>query len=312
MPHGDAHHGGHAHGHAHAAAPGGHDTAFAIGVGLNTALVAAQVWFGVAAGSLALIADAGHNLGDVLGLAMAWGAAVLSRRPPSARRTYGYGRSSILASLANAVLLLIGVGAIALEAIRRLFAPTAVHGLTMMWVAIAAILINGSTAWLFMRGREHDLNIRGAFLHMAADAAVSAAVVLAALVIHFTGWDWLDPLTSLLIAGVITAGTWGLLRDSVNLAMDVVPEEIDQTLVAAYLGGLPGVAEVHDLHIWSISTTEVALTAHLVRPGAGIDDRLLAEACLELRTRFGIGHATFQVESGDPAHPCALAPAHVI
>jgi len=274
--------------------------------------VIGQVVFGLLAGSLALIADAGHNLGDVLGLVLAWVAAILGRRPPTARRTYGFGRSSILAALTNAVVLLIGVGAIVLEAIRRFFNPEPVAGLTVMWVALAAILVNGFTAYLFMRGRESDVNIRGAFLHMASDALVSFAVVVAAPLIHFTGWTWLDPAISLVIAAVITIGTWNLLRESFDLAMDTVPEGVDRSAVEAYLAALPGVSGVHDLHIWGLSTTETALTAHLVRPGADIDDHFLHEVCETLRHRFRIGHATVQVETGDPAHPCALAPAHVI
>jgi cobalt-zinc-cadmium efflux system protein len=312
MPHGHDHH-SHAHAHHHhAPATGRHDAAFAIGVGLNLALVLGEVWFGLAAHSIALVADGGHNAGDVLGLVMAWVAAVLSRRPPTSRRTYGYGRSSILASLANAVLLLIAVGAIALEAVQRLISPGPVAGGTVMWVALAGIAVNGVTACLFMRGRAHDLNIRGAFLHMAADAAVSLGVVAAAIVIQLTGWVRLDPLVSLVIVVVIAWGTWGLLRESFDLAMDVVPDEVNRGEVETYLRALPGVTEVHDLHIWSLSTTEIALTAHLVRPGAGTDDAMLHDLCHDLRHRFGIGHATFQVESGDAAHPCALAPAHVI
>jgi cobalt-zinc-cadmium efflux system protein len=304
----------HDHGHEHHdhVDANRHDAAFAIGVGLNAALVAAQIVFGLLAGSLALIADAGHNLGDVLGLALAWWAATLSRRPPTARRTYGYGRSSILASLANAAILLVGVGAIALEAIRRLITPGPVAGLTVMWVALAAIAVNGITALLFMRGRERDLNIRGAFLHMAADAGVSFGVVIAAVLIHFTGWVRLDPLMGLLISAVIVASSWSLLRQSLHMAMDGVPEGLDRTAVEAWLRDLPWVADMHDLHIWSLSTTETALTVHLVCPAAVPDDRALFDASAGLAERFGIGHATFQVERGDPAHPCALAPADVI
>ncbi|MGH7212652.1 MAG: cation diffusion facilitator family transporter [Acetobacteraceae bacterium] len=304
----------HDHGHDHLdhVGPNRHDAAFAIGVGLNAALVVAQIGFGLLAGSLALIADAGHNFGDVLGLALAWWAATLSRRPPTARRTYGYGRSSILASLANAAILLVGVGAIALEAIRRLVAPGPVAGLTVMWVALAAIAVNGFTALLFMRGRERDLNIRGAFVHMAADAGVSSGVVVAAVLIHFTGWVRLDPLMGLVIAVVIAASSWSLLRQSLHMAMDGVPEGLDRAAVEAWLHHLPGVATVHDLHIWSLSTTETALTVHLVCPEALPDDRALGAAAAGLAERFGIGHATFQVERGDPAHPCALAPADVI
>jgi cobalt-zinc-cadmium efflux system protein len=304
----------HDHGHEHHdhVDANRHDAAFAIGVGLNAALVAAQIVFGLLAGSLALIADAGHNLGDVLGLALAWWAATLSRRPPTARRTYGYGRGSILASLANAAILLVGVGAIALEAIRRLITPGPVAGLTVMWVALAAIAVNGITALLFMRGRERDLNIRGAFLHMAADAGVSFGVVIAAVLIHFTGWVRLDPLMGLVISAVIVASSWSLLRQSLHMAMDGVPEGLDRTAVEAWLRDLPWVADMHDLHIWSLSTTETALTVHLVCPAAVPDDRALFDASAGLAERFGIGHATFQVERGDPAHPCALAPADVI
>ena len=313
-------HGSHGHtqgagGHHHHAPPASFDRAFALGAALNAAFVAAEVGFGLGAHSIALLADAAHNLGDVLGLLLAWGAAWLGRRRPTRERTYGYGRSSILASLTNAVVLLVSVGAIAAEAIQRLVAGVpsgAVGGKTVMVVAAAGILVNGITAWLFARGRRGDLNVRGAFLHMAADAAVSAGVVVAGLVILLTGWAWLDPLVSLAIATLILVSTWGLLRDSANLALDKVPEGVDAAAVRAYLAALPGVSEVHDLHIWGLSTTETALTVHLVRPGAGTDDALLCRACEELRERFGIGHATVQVEEGDPAQPCALAPENVV
>ena len=315
-------HGGHDHGHAHG--PGGHhhhqppagfDGAFALGAALNAAFVAAEVVFGIAAHSVALLADAAHDLGDVLGLLLAWGAVWLGRRRPTRQRTYGYGRSSILASLTNATVLLVSVGAIAVEAIQRLAAgvPTGqVGGRTVMLVAAARIVVNGVTAWLFARGRKGDLNVRGAFLHMAADAAVAAGVVVAGLVILLNGWAWLDPLASLGIAALILVSTWGLLRDSVNLALDKVPEGMNPEKVRAYLAALPGVTEAHDLHIWGLSTTETALTAHLVRPGRGTEDTLLRRACDELRDRFGVAHPTFQVEEGDPSQPCALAPEHVI
>lgn len=316
------HHGheGHDHGHGagghhHHQPPAGFDGAFALGAALNAGFVAAEVVFGLAAHSVALLADAAHNLGDVLGLLLAWGAAWLGRRRPTRERTYGYGRSSILASLTNAVVLLVGVGAIAVEAIQRLVAGVPagdVGGKTVMLVAAVGIAVNGVTAWLFARGRKGDLNIRGAFLHMAADAAVSAGVVVAGLVILLTGWAWIDPVVSLGIAALILVSTWGLLRDSVNLALDRVPENVSAEKVRSYLTGLPGVTEVHDLHVWGLSTTETALTAHLVRPGQGTDDALLRRACDELRDRFGIGHATIQVEDGDPAQPCALAPEHVV
>ena len=311
---------GHGHGrggahHHHHGPSAGFDKAFALGAALNTGFVAAEVIFGVVAHSVALLADAVHNLGDVLGLLLAWGAAWLGRRRPTRERTYGFGRSSILASLANAVVLLVSVGAIAVEAVRRLAAGVpagAVGGRTVMLVAAAGILVNGGTAWLFARGRKGDLNVRGAFLHMAADAVVSAGVVVSGLVILLTGWGWLDPAVSLVIAVLIVVSTWGLLRQSVNLAMDKIPEGVDGERVRAFLAALPGVTEVHDLHIWGLSTTATALTAHLVRPEAGPDDALLREACSELRRRFGIGHATLQVEHGDPAQPCVLAPEDVV
>jgi cobalt-zinc-cadmium efflux system protein len=255
-----------------------------------------------------LIADAGHNLSDVLGLALAWGASILVRRLPTKRRTYGLRRTSILAALINALFLLIAIGAIAWEAIRRLQHPEPVASGVVMGVAAIGILINGITAWLFMSGRKGDLNIRGAFLHMAADAVVSLGVVLAALAMRYTGWLWLDPAVSLAIVVVIAVGTWGLLRDSVNLALDAVPQGIDPDEVEAYLSALPGVAAVHDLHIWGMSTTEAALTVHLVTPDVSVDDALLARINKDMHGRFGIEHTTIQFELGDAAHPCDQAP----
>jgi cobalt-zinc-cadmium efflux system protein len=307
---------GHSHGHHHAAPPAGFDGAFALGSALNAGFVAAEVVFGLAAHSVALLADAAHNLADVLGLLLAWGAVWLGRRRPTPTRTYGYGRSSILASLVNAVVLLVGVGGLTVEALQRLAsgAPSAgaVDGKTVMAVAAAGIAVNGITAWLFARGRKGDLNVRGAYLHMASDALVSAGVVISGLAILLTGWTWLDPAASLVIAAIILASTWGLLRDSVNLAMDMVPDRVDEGAVRSYLAELPGVSEVHDLHIWALSTTETALTAHIVRPGAALDDGLLHGACAALRERFGIGHATIQVEDGVSESGCALAPEHVV
>jgi cobalt-zinc-cadmium efflux system protein len=307
---------GHAHGHHHAAPPAGFDAAFALGSALNAGFVAAEVVFGLAAHSVALLADAAHNLADVLGLLLAWGAVWLGRRRPTPTRTYGYGRSSILASLVNAVVLLVGVGGLTVEALQRLASGAssagAVDGGTVMAVAAGGIAVNGITAWLFARGRKGDLNVRGAYLHMASDALVSAGVVLSGLAVLLTGWGWLDPAASLAIAALILASTWGLLRDSVNLALDMVPDRVDEGAVRAYLADLPGVSEVHDLHIWALSTTETALTAHIVRPGAALDDGLLHGACAALRERFGIGHATIQVEDGDSASGCALAPEHVV
>jgi cobalt-zinc-cadmium efflux system protein len=308
-------HGDHAHshhGHAHAHGPTRFDRAFAIGIGLNLAFVVIEALYGLHAHSLALVADAGHNLSDVLGLVIAWFATLLARRMPTPRRTYGLRRSSILAALANAAFLLIAVGAIAVEAIHRLSRPEPVATGTMMVVALIGIGVNAGTALGFMAGRRHDLNIHGAFLHMMADAAASVGVVLAGLAIAVTGWFWIDPVVSLALGALITVGTWGLLRDSLNLALDAVPEGIDPEAVSAYLASLPGVAEVHDLHIWGLSTTNVALTAHLVRPEGGDSDALLARACRELHERFRIEHATIQLEQGSPAHPCGLAPANVV
>jgi cobalt-zinc-cadmium efflux system protein len=304
---------GHDHtsrGHVHG--PARYDAAFAIGTALNLGFVAVEAWFGLRANSMALVADAGHNLSDVLGLLLAWAAAGLARRVPTPRRTYGFRRTSVLAALVNAIVLLVAVGAIAWEAVRRLRHPEPVASGTMIVVALVGILINSGTALLFWRGRQRDLNIRGAFLHMAADAGVSAGVVIAGLVVRATGWLWIDPVTSLLIVATVIVSTWSLLRESVNLALDAVPEGIDPRDVEGYLGRLPGVAEVHDLHIWAMSTTEVALTAHLVRPDGPAEDHFLGEVCRALHDRYGIEHATLQVERGDRAHPCRLAPAEVV
>ena len=284
-----------------------YDRAFAIGAGLNIGFVLAEAGFGLAAHSMALLADAAHNLGDVLGLLLAWGAVWLGRRAPSASRTYGWGRSSVLASLINAAILLIGVGAIAVEAIQRLVAPQPVAGATVMWVAAVGIIVNGVTALLFRRGRETDLNIRGAFLHMAVDALVSVGVVVAAVLIQLTGWLRIDPVTSLAIAAVIAIGTLELLRDAVNLALDAVPEGIDRHAIEQYLLGTDGVIEVHDLHIWGLSTTETALSVHLVRDDGGFrDDDALRDLAATLHERFAIGHAAFQVETPAQADRCAL------
>ncbi|CAN5451017.1 cation diffusion facilitator family transporter [soil metagenome] len=304
------------HGHAHE--PGGHvhapasfGTAFAIGIGLNTAFVVVETIYGFSSGSMALVADAGHNLSDVLGLVAAWAATMLSKRPPSLRFTYGLRGSSILAALFNAVFLLVAVGAIAWEAVLRLIAPEPVGGVTVMVVAGIGIVINGITAWLFASGRKGDLNIRGAYLHMVADAAVSAGVVLAGLVILFTGWNWLDPAVSLLIAGVIVWGTWSLLRDSTAMSLSAVPRGIDPRAVRDYLEQCTGVVQVHDLHIWPMSTTEIALTCHVVIPAGSPGDAWLMQVAKHLHRDFGIEHATIQVET-DPNSPCALAPEHVV
>jgi cation diffusion facilitator family transporter len=310
--HGKGHsHGGHSHGlGGHHHAPAHYDRAFAIGTALNLGFVAVEAFYGVVANSVALLADAGHNLSDVLGLLLAWGAAWLTRRRPTHRHTYGFGSSSILASLTNAVVLLIAVGAIAWEAVGRLWHPEPVEGGIVMWVAAVGIAINGFTAWLFMGGKDTDLNVKGAYLHMVADAAVSLGVVVAALLIGWTGWLWLDPVVSLGIVAVIVVGTWGLLRESTNLAMNAVPEGIDRAEVEDFLNALPGVVAVHDLHIWGLSTTDSALTAHIVRPGAGTDDEFLMAVSQELKERFGIGHATIQVEHD--GGECRLAPSEVV
>ncbi len=286
--------------------PSRHDRSFAIGASLNAVFVIAEVAFGLAANSMALLSDAVHNLGDVLALLLAWGAAWLSRRPPSAYRTYGWGRSSVMAALVNAVVLLIGIGGIGVEALRRLIAPEPVAEVIVMMIAAGGIVINGGTALLFLRDRDSDLNLRAQFLHLGGDALISAGVVVAALVVHLTGWFWLDPVTSLVIAVLITLATLGLLRDSINLAMDAVPGSIAHDDVRRYLATLPGVAEVHDLHIWGLSTTEVALTAHLVYADGHEAQRRLHDVQTELHHRFGIGHATFQIESHEDAAECRL------
>jgi cobalt-zinc-cadmium efflux system protein len=295
-------------GHSHA--PKDFGLAFAIGSGLNLTFVVIEAVYGVLANSTALLADAGHNLGDVLGLLMAWGASALVRQAPSRRYTYGLRSTTILAALANAIFLLVAVGAIAWEALGRLSHPEPIASKTVMVVAGIGILINALTAWMFMAGQDRDLNIRGAYLHMAADAAVSFGVLVAAGAILVTGWLWLDPMVSLCIAGLIMWGTWGLLRDSTNLALHAVPAGIDPEQVREHLGKLTGVSGVHDLHIWAMSTNETALTCHLVMPEGCPGDTFLADAAKQLQHRFGIAHATLQVERGQNA--CALAPETVV
>ncbi|WP_297513598.1 cation diffusion facilitator family transporter [uncultured Caulobacter sp.] len=311
--HGHAHgHGHHHHGHGHSHAPKDFGRAFAIGTALNLGFVVVEAVAGLMTHSLALLADAGHNLSDVLGLLLAWGAAVLAKRAPSARRTYGLRKGTILASLANAALLLIAVGAIAWEAVRRFATPEPIQTGPVMIVAAVGIAINTATALMFMKGGEDDLNVRGAFLHMAADAGVSAGVVVAAFAMSLTGWLWLDPVVSLAIIIVIVLGTWGLLRDSLDMALDAAPRNVDPGKVRAWLAARPGVTEVHDLHIWAMSTTETALTAHVVRALDATHDQFLNDACAELASKFNIGHVTIQVETHHGAHGCRLAPEGVV
>jgi len=294
------------HSHAsHSCVPANFNTAFAIGIGLNTAYVLFEAAFGILGHSLALLADAGHNVSDVLGLLLAWGASAMAKSVPTKRRTYGLRSTSILAALFNAILLLISVGAIAWEAVRRFKAPTEVSASTVIWVSLLGIAVNSATALMFMSGRKTDLNIRGAFLHMAADAAISAGVVLAGVAILWTGGNWIDPVVSLLICAVIVWGTWDLLRESVNLALQAVPKDIEPDTVERYLAQLPGIAKVHDLHIWAMSTSEAALTAHLVKPDGKLDDPLLEQIQNELQDRFGIGHMTVQLECGNCDRSCA-------
>jgi cobalt-zinc-cadmium efflux system protein len=291
-----------AHGHSHAAASYGR--AFAIGVALNLGFVIVEGIYGRLSHSLALLADAAHNLIDVLALVLAWGATILARRTPTPARTYGFRRSSILAALVNATVLLIAVGAIAWEALGRFTQVAPIQEGTVISVASVGILINAGTALMFMSGRKSDMNIRGAFMHMAADAFISLGVVLTGVAVLFTGWFWLDPAVSLVLVVLIVYGTWGLLRDSLNLALDAVPAGIDMNRVKEYLSGLPTCIEVHDLHVWGMSATETALTAHVVMSQAICDDALLARVASELHDRFGIEHTTLQVEFGDPNHPC--------
>ncbi len=290
------------HGHA----PANYDKAFAIGIALNVSYVLVEAVFGALSHSLALVADAGHNLSDVLSLLLAWGASRLSQMQPTKRYTYGLRSSSILASLINAIILLIAMGAIAWEAIRRFNQPQEIPGGTVMAVAAFGVVINAATALLFVKGRESDLNIKGAFLHMAADAGVSLGVVIAGFAIIRTGLYWIDPLTSLIIVAIIAIGTWGLLRDSARLALQAVPPNIDANKVKAYLAALPKVVGVHDLHIWPMSTTETALTAHLEMPDGDRGDEFLHDICQHLHDHFKIEHCTIQIEQN--AEACSLAP----
>ena len=296
MSGGHAHRHGHAHGHHHHhPAPAEGDRRWLVGVVLNGGFVVLEAVAGIMGHSMALLADAGHNLSDVLALGMAGAAAWLARRPSGPRRTYGFGKATVLAALVNAVVLVFACGFIAREAIGRFAAPAPPASMVMIGVALSGVLINGLTAVIFSRGREHDLNVRSAFLHMAADAAISAGVAIAGGVIILTGQAWIDPAASLVIIAIILFGSWGVLKEALDLAMDTAPAAVDMAAVRAFLAACPGVSAVHDLHVWPLSTTETALTAHLVRAGGGGDD-FLKSVCRELESRFHIGHATLQVE----------------
>ena len=313
----DHDHHGHDHGHphhgsGHAHAPASFGRAFAIGFVLNVGFVIAEWIFGAMANSLALMADAVHNLGDVLALLLAWLAAGLARRPPSERFTYGLRGSSILAALVNGGALLVVTGGLGWEALRRLPDPGPVEGRIVIAVALVGVVVNGVTAWLFMQGGKKDLNLRGVYLHMAGDAAVSLAVAIAGGAVLFTGWTWLDPALTLAVSAVILWGSWDLLRQSLQLALQAVPAGIATARVRELLSALPGVAEVHDLHIWAMSTSENALTAHLVMPGGHPGDVFLRTTCDQLERQFGINHATLQIEVATTGAACSLAPDHVV
>jgi cobalt-zinc-cadmium efflux system protein len=297
--------------HRHGRGEANYGRAFAIGIVVNLAYLGGEAIAGIFSGSLALLADAGHNLGDVLGLAFSWGAAVLGRRQPSGRFTYGLRSSSILAALANAIILLVVTGGIAWEAIWRISHPMPVSSGIIVAVAAIGILVNGGTALLFASGSA-DLNVKSAFFHLAADALVTAGVVAAGIVIWLTNWLWLDPLVSLIVSAVIVFGTWGLLKSAIGLALDAVPEGLDAAAVRAHLLALPGVAGIHDLHIWGMSTTETALTCHLIMPTGHPGDAVLNEMAHQLHHRFGIQHATIQIELADSEEACALTPEHVV
>lgn len=291
-----------AHNHSHAT---NYNRAFAIGITLNIIFVLIEAVYGWQADSLALLSDAGHNLSDVLGLLMAWGGFYLSRLRPNQKHTYGWGRATIMAALFNALILLVAIGGIVWEAIARFSHPVPIQGNIVMWVAAIGVIINGITARLFMSGNKDDLNLRGAYLHMAADALVSLGVVIAGALLIWTGWTWLDPALSIVIAVVILLGTWGLLRQSLHLSLDGVPASIDLAAVKSYLSALPGVSEVHDLHVWAMSTSGIALTAHLVTPNGPQEDDFLNRVTDELHDQFAIEHATLQLETG--SRTCALA-----
>ena len=304
--HGHDHGHSHGHGHHHHISPDGNNRAFALAIGLNTIFVAIEFAYGFIANSTALMADAGHNLSDVLGLVLAWGAAMLARTATTQRYTYGLRSSSILAAVLNALLLMLACGAIGWEAVQRLSNPAPVAGLTVSVVAAIGVAVNGVSAWLFMAGSKDDLNIRGAYQHMAADAAISLGVVVSGLAIMATGWSWLDPAASLVIVLLILFSTWGLLRESMQLVLGAVPPNIDAGKVSAFLRSQPGVTDIHDLHIWAMSTTENALTVHLVMPGSYPGDDAFDAIAAGLKASFPIHHCTLQMEQGTTDHSCAL------
>jgi len=310
-------HGHDHHGHSHG--PVSYGRAFAIGIGLNLAFVVIEVVYGILSHSVALLADAGHNFGDVLGLGLSWGATALASLKPSKRRTFGFRRSTIIASVTNAFVLLFVTGGLTWESIQRLLAPQPTQGKTMIFVALVGAAINTASALLFLnhgskaQGHGHgDLNVRSAFLHLAYDAVLAVGVAITGALIVFTGWLWLDPAVSIVLAIAILVGTWGLMKQSLDLMLDAVPEGIDPEEVKSFLGSLPGVVEVHDLHIWAMSTTETALTAHIVMPGATLRPTFLSEVCKDLHARFEIQHSTLQIDPEEAPHPCALAPDEVI
>ena len=303
-------HAHHHHHHHHAHRPNAGTREFAWSISLNVALIGAQICFGVIAGSLALIADAGHNVADVLGLVIAWLAASAARREPTPRLSYGLRATSIWAPLINAGLILVACGGIAWEAVHRFATPREVDGSIVIWVALAGVVVNGASAWLFHRSAAHDLNAKGAYLHLLSDAAVSLGVVIAGIAIVYTGWRWVDPAMSIIVVAVIVVATWRLFRESLHLALGGVPPGIDPEQVRSFLGSHTGVVALHDLHVWAMSTTEVALTAHLVMPTGHPGDAFLRQICETLEVRFGIHHATIQIEHG--SIECRLAPDHVV
>lgn len=293
--------------HDHAQQRSRYNRAFAVGIALNVGFVVVEFVYGALVNSLALIADAGHNLSDVLSLVLAWGAFFVAEKRPSPNFTYGLRKATILAAVLSAILLLVALGAIAWEAIQRFGEPRAVSGTTVLVVAGIGVVINTATAWLFFADREDDLNIKGAYLHMAADAAVSLGVVVAGALIILTGWNWLDPATSLVIAAVILIGTWGLLRDSFRLSLDAAPKGVDLAAIETWLRGQPGVRDLHDLHVWALSTTQTALTVHLVLSNEMKDDLDPRTITAELRSQFGVRHSTVQVETPRSACPTSCA-----